>query len=183
MILRQIARELAATATEFPVVTIIGPRQAGKTTLARMQFPNHAYANLEAPDVRRLAVSDPHAFFSQFPPPVIIDEIQRVPRTALNHPSPCRRQPATRAIHPNRQSPATSARSRCPILGRTHRPVAPAALVDSRTQSNQHHTYARRIYLPRLYAPPIQRTSQSDAPIPKLLSDLYRTRHQTNDQP
>ena len=79
MILRQIARELAATATEFPVVTIIGPRQAGKTTLARMQFPNHAYANLEAPDVRRLAISDPHAFFSQFPPPVIIDEIQRVP--------------------------------------------------------------------------------------------------------
>lgn len=79
MILRQIAQELAATANEFPVVTIIGPRQAGKTTLARMQFPNHAYANLEAPDIRLLATSDPHAFFSQFPPPVIIDEIQRVP--------------------------------------------------------------------------------------------------------
>ena len=79
MIPRQIARELAATATEFPVVTIIGPRQAGKTTLARMQFPNHAYANLEAPDTRMLAISDPHAFFSQFPPPVIVDEIQRVP--------------------------------------------------------------------------------------------------------
>lgn len=79
MILRQIATELAATANEFPVVTIIGPRQAGKTTLARMQFPNHAYANLEAPDIRMLATSDPHAFFSQFPPPVIIDEIQRVP--------------------------------------------------------------------------------------------------------
>lgn len=79
MIVRQIARELAATANEFPVVTIIGPRQAGKTTLARMQFPNHAYANLEAPDIRRLAISDPHAFFSQFSPPVIIDEIQRVP--------------------------------------------------------------------------------------------------------
>ena len=79
MIVRQIARELAATANEFPVVTIIGPRQAGKTTLACMQFPNHAYANLEAPDIRTLAMSDPHAFFSQFPPPVIIDEIQRVP--------------------------------------------------------------------------------------------------------
>lgn len=79
VILRQIARELAATANEFPVVTIIGPRQAGKTTLARMQFPNHAYANLEAPDIRMLATSDPHAFFSQYPPPVIIDEIQRVP--------------------------------------------------------------------------------------------------------
>ena len=47
--------------------------------MARMQFPNHAYANLEAPDIRMLATSDPHAFFSQFPPPVIIDEIQRVP--------------------------------------------------------------------------------------------------------
>ena len=79
MILRQIVQELTATANEFPVVTIIGPRQAGKTTLARMQFPNHAYANLEAPDIRLLATSDPHAFFSQFPPPVIIDEIQRVP--------------------------------------------------------------------------------------------------------
>ncbi len=76
---RQLANELAATAREFPVVTIIGPRQAGKTTLARMQFPHHAYANLEAPDIRMLARSDPHAFFSHFSPPVIIDEIQRVP--------------------------------------------------------------------------------------------------------
>ena len=79
MISRQIASELSATATEFPVVTIIGPRQAGKTTLARMQYPGYAYANLEAPDVRLLAMQDPHAFFSQFPPPVIVDEIQRVP--------------------------------------------------------------------------------------------------------
>lgn len=79
MISRQISSELSATAAEFPVVTIIGPRQAGKTTLARMQFPDHTYANLEAPEIRLLAMSDPHAFFSQFPPPVIIDEIQRVP--------------------------------------------------------------------------------------------------------
>lgn len=79
MISRQIAGELSATAAEFPVVTIIGPRQAGKTTLARMHFPGHAYANLEALDVRLLATSDPNAFFSHFPPPVIIDEIQRVP--------------------------------------------------------------------------------------------------------
>lgn len=79
MIKRQIANELTATALEFPVVTITGPRQAGKTTLAHMHFPHYAYANLEAPEVRALATSDPNAFFSQFPPPVIIDEIQRVP--------------------------------------------------------------------------------------------------------
>ena len=88
MILRQIARELTATANEFPVVTIIGPRQAGKTTLARMQFPNHAYANLEAPDIRLLATSDPHAFFSQFPPTRYYRRNPARTRTALNHPGP-----------------------------------------------------------------------------------------------
>lgn len=79
MIKRQITAELEATAQEFPVVTITGPRQAGKTTLARMHFSSYAYANLEAPEVRALATSDPNAFFTQFPAPVIIDEIQRVP--------------------------------------------------------------------------------------------------------
>lgn len=71
--------ELAAAAAEYPVVTITGPRQAGKTTLARHHFTDHAYANLESPEVRALAISDANAFFAQFPPPVIVDEIQRVP--------------------------------------------------------------------------------------------------------
>ena len=84
MIARQIAEELAATAREFPVVTIVGPRQAGKTTLARMHFPDYAYANLEDPEVRSLATNDPNAFFSQFSAPLIIDEIQRVPEL-LSH--------------------------------------------------------------------------------------------------
>ncbi len=79
LIPRHIAAELAATAAEFPVVTITGPRQAGKTTLARTHFPDYAYANLESPDIRALAGTDPHAFFAQFPAPLIIDEIQRVP--------------------------------------------------------------------------------------------------------
>jgi len=49
-----------------------------------MSFPDYAYANLEAPEIRALAASDPNAFFSQFPAPVIIDEIQRVPEL-LSH--------------------------------------------------------------------------------------------------
>lgn len=84
VITRHITDELTQTANEFPVVTITGPRQAGKTTLARMNFPNYAYANLEAPEIRALATQDPNAFFSQFPAPVIIDEIQRVPEL-LSH--------------------------------------------------------------------------------------------------
>lgn len=84
LIPRHISAELTATAAEFPVVTITGPRQAGKTTLARTRFPAYAYANLEAPDIRALAHADPHAFFTQFPAPLIIDEIQRVPEL-LSH--------------------------------------------------------------------------------------------------
>jgi len=79
MIKRIMQSELVQLAKEYPVVTITGPRQSGKTTLAKMQFPKHAYANLEEPDTRRLAQQDPRAFFSQYPCPVIIDEVQRVP--------------------------------------------------------------------------------------------------------
>jgi predicted AAA+ superfamily ATPase len=61
------------------VVTITGPRQAGKTTLAKMEFPHYRYCNLENPEMRPLAADDPNAFFNEFPCPLIIDEIQRVP--------------------------------------------------------------------------------------------------------
>ena len=60
-------------------MTLTGPRQSGKSTLCRMVFPKHAYANLEAPDVRAFAASDPRGFLSQFDRGAIIDEIQRVP--------------------------------------------------------------------------------------------------------
>jgi predicted AAA+ superfamily ATPase len=79
MIKRAIQKELSVVSKEYAVVTISGPRQSGKTTLAKMQFPNHTYCNLEHPDTRRLAERDPNAFFEQFPAPMIIDEVQRVP--------------------------------------------------------------------------------------------------------
>lgn len=65
--------------SSYPVVTITGPRQSGKTTLARTTFPEYSYCNLEQPEMRRLAENDPNAFFGRFKTPVIIDEIQRVP--------------------------------------------------------------------------------------------------------
>lgn len=79
MIHRQLTDELLRLSQEYPVVTILGPRQAGKTTLARTVFVSHRYVNLEDPEVRHLAESDPRAFFKQNPPPLVIDEIQRVP--------------------------------------------------------------------------------------------------------
>ena len=80
LIKRAIQKELKALSQSYPVVTITGPRQAGKTTLAKMEFPNYLYCNLENPELRQLASDDPKAFFKQFPSPVIIDEIQRVPQ-------------------------------------------------------------------------------------------------------
>jgi len=80
MIKRRIAEKLKDLMSSFPVVTIEGPRQSGKTTLARMTFPDFAYANLEEQAVRSLAERDPRGFLMQFPAPAIIDEIQRVPQ-------------------------------------------------------------------------------------------------------
>jgi len=79
MIHRAITDELLALTNEYPVVTILGPRQAGKTTLAQKALPNYAYSNLESPETRELAQKDPKAYLAQFPSRTIIDEIQRVP--------------------------------------------------------------------------------------------------------
>jgi predicted AAA+ superfamily ATPase len=79
MIERDLAGRLRAAASAFPAVTVTGPRQSGKSTLCRALFPNHAYANLEAPDIRDFAVTDPRGFLNQFRRGAVLDEIQRAP--------------------------------------------------------------------------------------------------------
>ncbi len=79
MITRAITLELETLLGEYPVVTILGPRQAGKTTLARFGLEGFAYSNLESPEVREFARADPRAYLAQFREQVIIDEIQHVP--------------------------------------------------------------------------------------------------------
>ncbi len=80
LITREMISELLQAAGEYPVVTIIGPRQSGKTTLAKSTFPDYAYLSLEDPDIREYAVTDPKAFLQQFSENVILDEIQNVPQ-------------------------------------------------------------------------------------------------------
>ncbi len=79
MIDRSITSEFMTLLTEYPVVTILGPRQAGKTTLARNTLPDYDYSNLELPEIRSFATEDPKAYLARFTRPAIIDEIQRVP--------------------------------------------------------------------------------------------------------
>ena len=79
MINRTIEPILKNLAESYPVVTITGPRQSGKTTLCRKAFPGYAYLNLEAPDIRSFATDDPRGFLAAHPNGVILDEIQRAP--------------------------------------------------------------------------------------------------------
>lgn len=79
MIPRHIEAQLRKCFQQYPVVTLTGPRQSGKTTLVRATFRDKPYANLEHPSTREFAQSDPEAFLAQFPDGAVIDEIQRVP--------------------------------------------------------------------------------------------------------
>jgi len=79
MLKRTLEKKLIEAAKQYPVVTLTGPRQSGKTTLVRMTFPDHDYRSLEEPDHRAFALEDPRGFLSQFPEKVILDEIQRAP--------------------------------------------------------------------------------------------------------
>lgn len=79
MFIRAIANQTKSLAGQYPIVTILGPRQSGKTTLAKAVFPEKKYFNLELPDTRALATADPRQFLEQCGEDAIIDEIQRVP--------------------------------------------------------------------------------------------------------
>lgn len=75
-ILEPLVRRVAG---EYPVVTITGPRQSGKTTLCHALFPDKPYVNLEPLDEREYARNDPRGFLAQYSDGAVIDEIQNAP--------------------------------------------------------------------------------------------------------
>ena len=79
MIPRTAASTLKRLAKGFPVVALTGPRQSGKTTLAKAVFKDKAYVSLENPDEREFARQDPKLFLQRFPDGAILDEVQRCP--------------------------------------------------------------------------------------------------------
>lgn len=72
-------KEIKTMAKQLPVVTLLGPRQSGKTTLVTNAFPQKPYVNMESLHLRDLAKADPIGFLDQYPEGAILDEIQEIP--------------------------------------------------------------------------------------------------------
>ena len=79
MIARKALTTILELAKGYPFIALTGPRQAGKTTLSRMAFPDKPYVSLEDPDSREFAASDPRRFLARYPDGAILDEAQRSP--------------------------------------------------------------------------------------------------------
>ncbi|MFV0505248.1 MAG: ATP-binding protein, partial [Bacteroidales bacterium] len=79
MIARTLANKLLELSSKYPIVTLTGPRQSGKSTLLRSSFPTYKYVSLEDPDLRLFATEDPRGFIATYPDKTIIDEAQNVP--------------------------------------------------------------------------------------------------------
>ena len=79
MIRRQASQLLVQMSKGFPIVALTGPRQSGKTTLARQAFPDKPYFSLEDPEVRQRLAADPKQFFAILPSGAVLDEVQRCP--------------------------------------------------------------------------------------------------------
>ncbi len=79
MLAREISPIAARLATQYPVLTVTGPRQSGKTTLCQQLFKSKPYVSLEDIETRRYATDDPRGFLAQFPDGAILDEVQKCP--------------------------------------------------------------------------------------------------------
>ncbi len=80
MVRRNLADSLTRLASKYPVISVTGPRQSGKTTLVREVFPQHEYVTFENPDIRQRALADPESFFLPGNKKMILDEVQHVPQ-------------------------------------------------------------------------------------------------------
>jgi len=79
MITRELSSKIKSLKEQFPVLSLTGPRQSGKTTLLKSVYSDYPYISLEDIDVRLAAQQDPRAFLANYPKGAVIDEVQNVP--------------------------------------------------------------------------------------------------------
>ena len=126
MIRRVLEPVLKKLARQYPVVTLTGPRQSGKTTLVQAVFPRHQYASLEDPDVREYALEDPRGFLGQFTGGVVLDEVQRAPDLFSYIQTVVEPRGSPWAVHPERIAELPPPALHQPIPRREERDPPPA---------------------------------------------------------
>lgn len=172
MIRRHIESEFFQLLGEYPIVTLLGPRQAGKTTFARQALPGYAYVNLEQPEIREFAQEDPKAFLAQFSGKVIFDEIQRVPEllSYLQVAVDSRRDNGCYVLTGSHQLALREAITQS-LAGRTAilhlLPFSIAELIEHELGFNRPEEYIYQGFLPRIY-------DQKQRPTPAY-SNYYQT--------
>lgn len=77
MITRDAEKTIHQILKGSPIITITGPRQSGKTALAKAIFKSKPYVSLEDPDIRLFAQEYPRSFLERFPDGAVLDEVQR----------------------------------------------------------------------------------------------------------
>jgi hypothetical protein len=80
MVTREMEAAIRRVKGKFPVITVTGPRQSGKTTLIKSLFPDLPYLSLETPDVREQVEQNPQGLFAKIGHRMILDEGQRLPQ-------------------------------------------------------------------------------------------------------
>ena len=132
MIEREITPVLTSLFRQYPFVTVTGPRQSGKTTLCRSAFPDLEYVNLEAPDQRLFAESDPARL------PVTARRGRRHRRGTTRSRAPVlstgarRREGGQRPLRAHRQRAVQPLQGDQPVARRTHRAAPPSAVLTGR---------------------------------------------------
>lgn len=156
MFARDITQELLTQLQEYPIVTVIGPRQAGKTTLVRMVLSDYAYVSLENPEYRQLANDDPKAFLNRYPNKTIFDEVQRTPHllSYLQGIVDEQRMNGRFVLTGSHQLELRAAISQS-LAGRTGilqlLPLSIAELSQANIQFDDFETYIFQGFLPRIY--------------------------------
>ena len=161
MIQRKISPYVEEVAKAFGVVTIMGPRQSGKTTLAKALFPKHEYRNLEAEDVLTAAMADPRAFLMQGKRPMLIDEVQRFPSllTYIQEMTDENKLKGQFVITGSHQPELGAAISES-LAGRTGicelMPLSFEELADGGFDTNGRDEYIWKGFMPEIYGEPIK---------------------------
>ena len=161
MIKRTIAKTALQIWTTYPVVTITGPRQSGKTTLAQTLFPDAEYVNLEIPDIREEATRDARAFMERHRAPAIFDEIQNAPEIVRYVQAEVDKAGRNSMYvltgsHQHRQPPACPPSHDFPIPRRSHRHTRTSSPLAGGAACLRREEIARPLDVRRLHAAPLQ---------------------------